>query len=99
MREREATRVCPRCGRYTSLSRIQRALHQLTMAGWTWAAVADALGVRIGQINRWWAGTTRPVYAAWMLQRLEALATEQPPPKRRYAPGARAGIGRRKNAG
>jgi len=55
---------------------IQRALASLSDAGWTWQAVADHLGVRVGTVHSWWSGARRPTYADLVLARLDERRRE-----------------------
>jgi len=68
---------------------IQRALADLSDAGWTWQEVADHVGVRVGTVNAWWSGARRPTYTALILTMLEELAEGDPPAPRRWNQGRR----------
>jgi len=60
---------------------VQMTLDRLSRLGWTWAAVAQAMGLSQSTITKWWGGFRRPParYHAQILAELAALEQGMPP--------------------
>ena len=63
------------------LNDVQKAIEVLRGRGWTHAAIAKELGVQVGAIDTWWAGTRHPRMSILTLEALERLAALNPPKK------------------
>ena len=60
---------------------VQKAIEVLRGRGWTHAAIAKELGVRVGAIDTWWAGNRKPRMFMLTLGALDRLAWANPPKK------------------
>ena len=64
----------------------QRLLGELMKSGWTYAAIAEEMGVHWHTAKRWHSGESRVSRATAI--GLSTLLEKAPPPKRRYGPDA-----------
>jgi hypothetical protein len=60
----------------------QELITQLFDAGWTYASIADEMGVHWHTVKRWHNGESRASRATFI--GLATLLEKSPPPKRRY---------------
>ncbi len=73
-----------------AVSPTQSLLAQLRLNGWTYAAIADELGVKQPAVQRWASGERSPSNPLLVSQALtELLGRKRVPKQRRYAPGSR----------
>ena len=67
----------------------QEKLAELSIAGWSMAAVADELGVHHNTVLRWRSGTRNPENIRPILIVMDSLLKKRPPKLKRY-PGTHA---------
>ncbi len=68
------------------MNSVQVKLAELKAKGWTYASIADEVGVTSDAVEKWKAGTRRkPHSEKAVLIRLGQLAKMRPPKQRRYA--------------
>ena len=66
------------------MSPVANIIRLLRSRGWTYAALADELGVHEKTVSRWATGAHPPRGQATILERLRALTRIRPPPERRH---------------
>ena len=75
---------------YPQMNDIQIKLAELKSKCWTYASIADEVGVTSDAVEKWKAGTRKkPHSEKAILIRLEQLTKKKPPKQRRYAKGSR----------
>ena len=68
------------------MNEVQTCLAKLRDKGWTWAAIADELGVTKNAVEKWVAGDRTPTNRKSILEHLDRLLQRQRiPKKRRYS--------------
>src|SRR5919106_56512 len=70
------------------MEELKRLLSELMTRGWTYAAMADELGIRWDSVRSWHLGTHSPRASHAIMLTLQGLKEREPPPKRRYGPDA-----------
>jgi len=68
---------------------LQTKLAELKDKGWTYAAIADELGLTSDAVEKWKSGNRKPHGLKTILIRLEQIGKKKPPKQRRYAKGSR----------
>jgi hypothetical protein len=75
-------------GRLWSMEEVKIAIDRLIRAGWTYASLGDAIGVRWDTMRNWHLEKHSPTALQAVMAMLRSLESQEPPPKRRYAPDA-----------
>jgi DNA-binding XRE family transcriptional regulator len=70
------------------MDEVRALITDLVEAGWTYAALGDALGVHRDTVWNWHRGKYIPKAPQAMMLALRVLKQQDPPLKRRYAPDA-----------
>ncbi len=73
---------------YGQMNEIQIKLAELKSKGWTYASIADEVGVTSDAVEKWKSGTRKTHSEKAVLIRLEQLTEKKPPKQRRYADGS-----------
>jgi len=66
------------------MNEIQTKLADLKSVGWTYASIADEVGVTSDAVEKWKAGIRKPHSEKLVLIRLTQLIKVNPPKQRRY---------------
>ena len=66
------------------MNEVQQRLEDLRTAGWSDAAVGDAINTTRVTVARWRSGVQSPGHSALVLAALDGLLKRKPPPRRRY---------------
>ena len=66
-----------------AMNEVQTCLASLREKGWTWAAIADELGVTKNAVEKWVAGDRTPTNRKLILEYLDRLLLRQRVPKKR----------------
>jgi hypothetical protein len=70
------------------MKELTTLIDQLMGKGWTYAALADALGTHWDTVRNWHRGEHEPRPYQPVVLALRSLESGQPPKKRRYGPDA-----------
>ena len=71
---------------FAAMNEVQTCLANLRAKGWTWAAIADELGITKNAVEKWNAGDRTPANRKSTLEHLDRLLQQKKvPKKRRYS--------------